>query len=141
MSQKIANANLNVMSSLPVLPTPKCNDNPHNAKIGLAIDLLLSSDSVEISEPTIRLTQCSTDIDVIMNKQGGICTNCGTLFKSGPSLINHVAACNPSSRTLKIDDDCGCGDSSEDTVDMENNTNSVSNSPISTPKLVIVSNK
>ena len=30
-----------------------------------------------------------------MNKQGGICTKCNTLFKSKVSLTNHLISCNP----------------------------------------------
>ena len=67
--------------------------NVHDPKIRSAIDMLLSSDSVEVTEPTVQLTECSPDVDVVMNKQGGICTRCNTMFKSRTSLLNHLERC------------------------------------------------
>lgn len=68
-------------------------NNSHSKKIRSAIDLLLSSDSVEVTEPTVKLTECSPDVDVVMNKQGGICTRCNRMFKSRTSLMNHLEKC------------------------------------------------
>lgn len=68
----------------------------HSGKIRSAIDLLLSVDSINVVEPSVKLTECSPDIGVVMNEQGGICTNCNTLFKSKVSLMNHLISCNPS---------------------------------------------
>ena len=79
------------MNSSQVSYTP--NNNSHSRKIRSAIDLLLSSDSVEVAEPTVKLTECSPDIDVVMNKQGGICTKCNRMFKSRTSLMNHLDKC------------------------------------------------
>ena len=67
--------------------------NVHDPKIRSAIDMLLSSDSVEVTEPTVQLTECSPDVDVVMNKQGGICTRCNAMFKSRISLLNHIERC------------------------------------------------
>ncbi len=66
----------------------------HSAKIRTAIDLLLSSDSVGVTEPTVKLTECSPKVEVIMNKEGGgICTKCNTMFKSKPCLTSHLEKC------------------------------------------------
>ncbi len=70
--------------------------NTQSGQIRSAIDSLLSFDSVKVSEPTVQLTECSPDVDVVMNKQGGICTNCNTLFKSKVSLVNHRCIANNS---------------------------------------------
>ena len=67
--------------------------NNHNCKIKSAIDILLSSDSVKVEEQSFKLTECSPDIDVIINKQGGICTKCNSMFKSRSSLLNHLTKC------------------------------------------------
>lgn len=60
-----------------------------------AIDMLLSSNCVDVSDGEVELTVCSSDIDVIMDGQGGICTKCNTGFKSRISLIDHVKQCFP----------------------------------------------
>ena len=78
------------------IPDPKY-DVCVNEKITSAIDLLISTNSTKVDIPTVQLTECSPDIDVIMNKQGGICTKCETLFKSKVSLVNHVKKCIPNS--------------------------------------------
>jgi hypothetical protein len=67
--------------------------NTQDHKIRSAIDILLSSDSVKVTEPVVKLTECSPEVDVVMNKQGGICTRCNTMFKSRTSLINHIEHC------------------------------------------------
>ena len=69
-------------------------DSPPGNKIRSAIDLLLSSDSVEVSDPNINITECDPLVDVVMNKQGGICTKCNTLFESKVFLLNHLKTCN-----------------------------------------------
>jgi len=58
-----------------------------------AIDCLLTSDSCQVSEPSVKLTECSPDIGVVMDGQGGICTKCGIVFKSKTSLTNHLLKC------------------------------------------------
>lgn len=63
-------------------------------KIRSAIDLLLSYNSIEVTEPSVKLTECSPDVDVVMNKQGGICTQCNIMFKSKISLMNHLDKCS-----------------------------------------------
>lgn len=78
------------------------NQNNHSVKIRSAIDMLLSSDAVIVSEPSVKLTECSPDIDVVMNGQGGICTNCNVMFLSGTSLKNHLKECNPRSEINKV---------------------------------------
>ena len=75
--------------------SPNLTPDNHNVKIRSAIDLLLSTNSINIDKPTVQLTECSPDIGVVMNKQGGICTKCNTLFKSKVSLTNHLISCNP----------------------------------------------
>jgi hypothetical protein len=67
--------------------------NSHDMKIKSAIYMLLSSESVEVSEPTVQLTECSPDVEVVINKQGGICTRCNSMFKSRSSLLNHIKHC------------------------------------------------
>jgi len=62
--------------------------------IKLAIDSLLFSNSSETEESPIKITECSSVLDaVINNKQGGICTNCNALFKSQAFLVNHISKC------------------------------------------------
>ncbi len=58
-----------------------------------AIDFLLTSDSCQVSEPSVKLTECSPDVGVVMDGQGGICTKCGIVFKSKTSLTNHILKC------------------------------------------------
>ena len=87
-------------------------DSPPGNKIRSAIDLLLSSDSVEVSDHDINITKCDPLVDVVMNKQGGICTKCNTLFESRVFLLNHIKNCynrgdnhdlnNPDTINLKI---------------------------------------
>ena len=89
----------------------------HTKNMRSAIDLLLSSESMEVSEPPVKLTECSPKIDVIMNKQGGICTRCNRLFKSRVSLTSHLVKCY--------------GNDSD-----ENNNNN--NNKTNQPKLIIV---
>ena len=67
--------------------------NIQNFRIRSAIDILLSSDSVEVTEPSLQLTECSPEVDIIMNKQGGICTRCHTMFKSRSALMSHLNRC------------------------------------------------
>ncbi len=67
--------------------------NTQKYKIRSAIDMLLSSDSVEVTEPSVQLTECSPEVDIIMNKQGGICTRCNTMFKSRSALMSHPSRC------------------------------------------------
>jgi len=78
------------------------NINSNNGKIRSAIDLLLSTNSINVVEPTVQLTECSPDIGVVMKKQGGICTNCNTLFKSKVSLMNHLMTCNPLNSNIDL---------------------------------------
>ena len=82
-------------------PITVANNNSHdssnsnnNNKIRNAIDLLLTSESVKVTDCSIQLTRCSPDIDVVMNKQGGICTKCNLMFKSRISLLSHLERCN-----------------------------------------------
>ena len=76
----------------------------HSAKIRTAIDLLLSSDSVGVTEPTVKLTECSPKVEVIMNKEGGgICTKCNTMFKSKPCLTSHLEKCGNSNSSNSLD--------------------------------------
>ena len=68
----------------------------HKKNIRSAIDSLLSSGSTEVPVPTVKLTECSPDVDVVnMNKQGGICTKCNVMFKSRTSLMSHLEKCSP----------------------------------------------
>ena len=62
--------------------------------IGSAIQTLLSSESFKVSKPTVQLTECSPDIDIVMNEHGGICTICNSIFKSKIALDGHVKKCN-----------------------------------------------
>lgn len=80
--------------------------NTQDRKIQSAIDMLLSSDSVKVAKPTVQLTQCSPEVDVVMNKQGGICTRCNSMFKSRSALLSHPEKCrgNPNKR-IEIDKD------------------------------------
>jgi len=88
----------------------------HNQKIRSAIDMLLSSDSVKVSEPEVKLTVCSSELDVVINKQGGICTKCNVMFKSRTSLITHIEKCLGSSNIF------GLGLTDTDTIiDLINN--------------------
>ena len=65
-----------------------------NKRMRGAIDSLLTSQSTQVVAPdNIKLTTCSPDIEVVINKQGGICTKCNTMFKSRSSLINHLEKC------------------------------------------------
>ena len=64
-------------------------DDPGDMKIKSAINLLLFSKSIKTSQPSIQLTKCSTDFDIIMHNNGGICTRCNIMFKSKISLLNH----------------------------------------------------
>ncbi len=65
-----------------------------NKKIRSAIDSLLTSQSTQVvNSDIIKLTICSPDIEVVMNKQGGICTKCNTMFKSRSSLLSHLEKC------------------------------------------------
>jgi hypothetical protein len=64
-------------------------------KVRSDIDILLSSGAVNLSEPTIQLTTCSPDVDVVINGQGGICTSCNLLFLSRSSLMGHLEKCSP----------------------------------------------
>ena len=68
--------------------------NINGKKVKSAIDFLLSSGSTQVPAPTVQLTECSPDVDVVMNKQGGICTKCHAMFKSRTSLISHLEKCN-----------------------------------------------
>ncbi len=65
----------------------------YNKNIRCAIDSLLSSGSTEVLNPTIELTKCSPKLNVVINKQGGICTKCNVLFKSKTSLVLHLKKC------------------------------------------------
>ena len=65
-----------------------------NRKIRSAIDSLLTSQSTQVvNSDNIKLTICSPDIEVVMNKQGGICTKYNTMFKSRTSLLGHLEKC------------------------------------------------
>ena len=63
--------------------------------------MLLCSDSVKVNSVSndfeIKLTECSPEVDVVMNKQGGICTKCNVMFISRISLINHLGKCSAGS--------------------------------------------
>lgn len=108
------------------------SSNPNDHKIRTAINLLLSSNSVKVSDPVnnpvVTLTTCSPDVDVIMNKLGGICTRCNTMFKSRISLLSHIERC----LVGNYDNNCG-----------NNNNNEKRNEPRQIksirPKLIIVS--
>jgi hypothetical protein len=95
--------------------------NPQDHKIRKAIDMLLSSDSVKVTEPVVKLTECSPDVDVVMNKQGGICTRCNTMFKSRASLINHIEQCFNGNEIISTIDDEYSGDEDEDNDTNESN--------------------
>ena len=73
--------------------TSRINNISHSTEIRSAIDLLLSSDSVEVTEPTVKLTECSPNLEVVVNKRGGICTRCNIMFKSRPFLMGHLERC------------------------------------------------
>ena len=101
------------------------NNFSHTKNMRFAIDLLLSSKSMEVSEPTVKLTECSPEIEVIMNKQGGICTRCNRMFKSRVSLTGHLIKCYNESN----------GDESNGG---ENNNKNNENNNNNQPKLIIV---
>ena len=65
-----------------------------NKNIRGAIDFLLGSESKTTNETPVVLTECSPEIDVVINKNGGICTKCNIMFKSRVSLINHMEKCS-----------------------------------------------
>ena len=67
--------------------------NSEKYEIRSAIDILLSSNSNKAIETTVKLIECSPEVDVIMNKQGGICTKCNTMFKSRTALLSHPQKC------------------------------------------------
>ena len=99
-------------------------------KIRSAIDLLLSSDSVEVDNPNIDITRCDPMVDVVMNKQGGICTKCNILFESRAFLLNHLKQCH------------GC-DVENSNNNLENNNGHENNDKIheiKKPRLLIVTN-
>ena len=110
-------------------------------KIRSAIDLLLSSNSVKVEEPTVNITICSPDVDVVINKQGGICTRCNSMFKSRISLINHIQSCIGSTDVLY-----GMEDQLDQVDNSRENESEVSPGPIklkiktNSPKLNILSN-
>jgi len=106
-------------------------------KIKSAIDYLLNSDSTEVSEPNLKLTECSPDIGVIMNGQGGICGKCNTMFKSKISLTSHLLKCsyNQSENSNEKDSNECCNSSSsgsESGSELGENT---------IPKLIIMKQK
>lgn len=59
------------------------------------INVLLFSDCVKTSTSNIQLNSCSSDIKVIINKTGGVCTKCRKFFKSDISLNGHLSKCLP----------------------------------------------
>ena len=87
-----------------------------------AINFLLMSGSEKMSEPPVTLTQCSPSIDIIMNKQGGICVKCNTNFKSKVSLMEH-----------------NCNGNEDGNYDTDNSINDSTNTnSISKPKLKLM---
>lgn len=75
---------------LTVSHTPTSNNNTQINAPQKALNKLLFSDCVKISDTNIQITSCSPDVDVIINKKGGICTKCKKFFKSNISLHSHI---------------------------------------------------
>lgn len=105
-------------------------DSPPGNKIRSAIDLLLSSDSVKVSDHDIEITKCDPLVDVVMNRQGGICTKCNTLFESRVFLLNHIKNCHDR-------EDNGHEDINNGHEDINNDHDTINTIR---PKLMIVSN-
>lgn len=61
--------------------------------LNTAIFNLLTCDSNMVTDDSLKLTVCSSDIKVIFNKLGGICIKCNKLFECKISLINHLSKC------------------------------------------------
>lgn len=101
-------------------------------KIKSAIDYLLNSDSTEVSEPNLKLTECSPDIEVIMNGQGGICGKCNTMFKSKISLTSHLSKCSYGQNDEE---------SEKDSSECCNSSSSGSETNESAPRLIIMKQK
>jgi len=81
------------------------------------IDMLLSSGAVNLSEPTIQLTTCSPNVDVVINGQGGICTSCNLLFLSRSSLVNHLEKCSPGNNIFSKENKSDYIDNDNDYID------------------------
>jgi len=83
------------MASVQVSSTSYNNNDimASDGRIKTAINSLLFSQATQVEQPTIQLTQCSPDVDVVMIKQGGICTRCNSMFKSRTSLMTHIEKC------------------------------------------------
>lgn len=108
-------------------------------KIRSAIDFLLTSQSTQVISENIQLTTCSPDIEVVMNKQGGICTKCNTMFKSRTSLIGHLEKCGIKLSSVIPDYDSSHENVSKIITLSIKPANLVNNS-INKPKLIIMNN-
>lgn len=75
--------------------TPTSNNILKISKSPKDINVLLFSDCVKTSTSNIQLILCSSDIKVIINKTGGVCTKCRKFFKSDISLNGHLSKCLP----------------------------------------------
>lgn len=73
-------------------------------KLRSAINFLLSSGSVGVEKPSVKLIQCDPDVDIVINKQGGICTKCNVMFKSKVALDNHIEMCYDGSSKINNND-------------------------------------
>lgn len=69
----------------------KTNNNSWN--IRSAIDNLLRCNAVYTKSNPVKLTECSSEVKVIFNKMGGICTKCNVMFESKISLTSHLNKC------------------------------------------------
>lgn len=57
------------------------------------INSLLTANATEADDELMTFTECSPNIEVVVNKQGGICIKCNKMFKSRVSLVSHVEKC------------------------------------------------
>ena len=87
------------------------SSNTGPCEIKLAVDNLFKSSNKtyenkkDIGGNTnpIKLRVCSSDIDIVMDKHGGICTKCNISFKSKLSLRNHLEKCRSADQTYVKD--------------------------------------
>jgi hypothetical protein len=67
--------------------------NLYDLNIKAAINTLLLRGATQVNNHNVKLIECSPNIDVVMNKKGGICTKCNAMFKSKISLQGHLEKC------------------------------------------------
>ena len=82
------------------------SSNTGPCEIKLAVDNLFKSSNKTYENKQaspIKLRVCSSDIDIVMDKHGGICTKCNISFKSKLSLRNHLEKCRSADQTYVKD--------------------------------------